>query len=106
PQHLGRGGWTWYTGSSGWMYIVGLEDILGFRIEKNKLIINPCIPKNWAEFSIRYRYKSTNYNIKVVNPSKVNKGVRKVYLDYSPVEDKCIELIDDGKEHIVLVEMG
>lgn len=106
PQHLGRGGWTWYTGSSGWMYIVGLEDILGFKIEKNKLIIDPCIPKNWGEFSIRYRHKSTNYNIKVVNPSKVNKGVRKVYLDYSPVEDKCIELIDDGKEHIVLVEMG
>jgi cyclic beta-1,2-glucan synthetase len=106
PQHLGRGGWTWYTGSSGWMYIVGLEDILGFRIEKNKLIINPCIPKNWGEFSIRYRYKSTNYNIKVTNPNKVNRGVKEIYLDNNLVEGKCIKLIDDGKEHEVLVEMG
>ncbi len=62
PQHLGRGGWTWYTGSSGWMYRVGLEDILGFRVEKDRLFINPCIPKDWEEYSIRYTYK-TPYTI-------------------------------------------
>jgi len=106
PQHLGRGGWTWYTGSSGWMYIVALEDILGFKIEKNTLLIDPCIPKNWAEFSIRYRYNSSTYNIKVINFNKVNKGVSKIYLDNNLIEDKSIKLIDDGKEHEIVVEMG
>ena len=105
-QHLGRGGWTWYTGSSGWMYIVGLEDILGFKVEKDKLIIDPCIPKVWEEYRIRYRYKDTDYNIKVINPNRVNKGVRKIYLDNNAVADEYVRLIDDKKEHEVLVEMG
>lgn len=106
PQHLGRGGWTWYTGSSGWMYIVGLEDILGFKIEQNKLIIEPCIPRTWDEYTIKYRYKNTSYNIKVINPNKINRGVKNIYLDGFKVEEKHINLVDDGKEHHVLVEMG
>ncbi|MCF6466681.1 GH36-type glycosyl hydrolase domain-containing protein [Clostridium sp. Cult2] len=106
PQHLGRGGWTWYTGSSGWMYIVGLEDILGFSIEKDKLFIDPCIPKDWQGFTIKYRYKNTKYNIEVKNPNKVNKGIKKITVNGMSMEDKYVELIDDGLEHIVLVEMG
>lgn len=105
-QHLGRGGWTWYTGSSGWMYIVGLEDILGFKVEKDKLIMDPCIPKAWEEYSIRYSYKNTKYLIKVINPHGVNKGVRKIYYDGKPFFDKYICLVDDGKEHEIYVEMG
>ncbi len=81
PQHLGRGGWTWYTGSSGWMYRVGLEDILGFRVEKDKLFIDPCIPKDWEGFGIKYRYNNTEYNIEVKNPNKVNRGVNSIIVD-------------------------
>jgi len=105
-QHIGRGGWTWYTGSSGWMYIVGLEDILGFKMEKDKLIIDPCIPKIWEEYKIRYRYKDTYYNIKIINPNRINRGVKKIYLDNRLITDKYIRLIDDKNEHEILVEMG
>ena len=103
PQHLGRGGWTWYTGSSGWMYKVGLENILGFKIEKNKLYINPCIPKDWEKYSIRYRYDSTNYNIEVNN---FNKGLGRILLDGVIREEGYIDLIDDGVEHFVVVNIG
>ena len=106
PQHLGRGGWTWYTGSSGWMYSVGLEDILGFRVEKDKLFINPCIPKDWEEYSIRYRYGSTYYNIEVKNPDKVNKGVSSIMVDGIAIKDKYINLADDGVEHLIEVKLG
>lgn len=106
PQHLGRGGWTWYTGSSGWMYRVGLEDILGFRVEKDKLFIDPCIPKDWEGFSIRYKYKNTEYNIEVKNPHRVNRGVNSIIVDGVFIEEECITLIDDGVEHFVAVELG
>lgn len=106
PQHLGRGGWTWYTGSSGWLYMVGLEDILGFSIERDKLFINPCIPKDWEGFTIEYRYKSTKYSIEVKNPDKVNRGVRRLLIDGVSIKDKWVKLIDDGLHHNIIVEMG
>ena len=105
PQHLGRGGWTWYTGSSGWMYRVGLEDILGFRVEEDKLFINPCIPKDWEGYSIRYTYGNAIYNIEVKNPDKINKGLRKIIVDGVVVGEGHINLVDDGVEHFVVVEM-
>lgn len=105
PQHKGRGGWTWYTGSSGWMYIVGLEDIIGFSIEKNRLYINPCIPKSWRGFNIRYRYGNTMYLIEVKNENKVNKGVKNIFVDNVEINEKFVELTDDGNEHHVLVNM-
>lgn len=105
-QHLGRGGWTWYTGSSGWMYTVGLEDILGFTLEKDKLFINPCIPKDWEGFSIEYKYKNTIYHIKVKNSDKVNSGVKNIYVDDTVVSDGYVSLMDDGEEHFIVVEMG
>ena len=106
PQHMGRGGWTWYTGSSGWMYIVGLEDILGFRVEKDKLYIDPCIPKDWEGFSIVYRFKNTKYNVEIKNPNRVNKGIKHLIVDGVSTDSKYIELIDDGLEHNIVVEMG
>ena len=105
PQHLGRGGWTWYTGSSGWMYKVGLENILGFRIEKNKLYIDPCIPKDWEKYSIRYRHGSTYYNIEVRNLNKINKGVSKIILDGVAIKEEYIDLVDDGVEHFISVSL-
>ena len=106
PQHQGRGGWTWYTGSSGWMYMVGLEDIIGFSIEGNRLYIDPCIPKNWESFKIRYKYKNTMYYIKVNNKNGVNKGIESVFADNVEIKEKFINLVDDGGKHYVLVNMG
>ncbi len=65
----GKGGWTWYTGSSSWFLKVGLENILGLKIENGILKINPCISSKWEEYSIRYRYKTNIYNIQVKNPN-------------------------------------
>jgi cyclic beta-1,2-glucan synthetase len=106
PQHLGRGGWTWYTGSSGWMYRVALEDILGFTKEGDKIFINPCIPKDWEEYSINYTHENTLYNIEVRNPDKVNKGVNQILVDGIAIEEKYVKLINDGKVHLVEVKMG
>ena len=73
-QHIGRGGWTWYTGAAGWMYRSALEYILGFQKTGDTLKIEPCIPKNWSEFEINYRYLETVYRIKVENPNGLGGG--------------------------------
>ena len=57
--HVGRGGWTWYTGSAGWMYRAGLESILGFQLQGSRLKIAPCIPANWPGFEIVFKYRSS-----------------------------------------------
>lgn len=92
---VGRGGWTWYTGSSSWYYRAGIENILGLKIEKGKLKIDPCIPSDWREYSIQYKYKSTLYNIKVKNLSEKNTGVEKIFINGK--EEKEIPLLDDGR---------
>ncbi|MBZ2174133.1 hypothetical protein K8M07_02615 [Schnuerera sp. xch1] len=106
PQHLGRGGWTWYTGSSGWMFRVGLEDILGFKIEEGKLFINPCIPKGWKGFKMKYKYKNTTYNIEIRNQNSVNKGINSIVIDGVPANEKYVELTNDGLKHFIQVDMG
>ena len=93
----GRGGWTWYTGSSGWMYTAGIEYILGLRVENNILKIKPCISKEWKEYKINYKYKNTIYHIVVRNPESKCTGVSKMYCNGSEVYNKEIELIDDGE---------
>ena len=77
----GRGGWTWYTGSAGWMYRAGLEGILGFHVQGNNLRIAPCIPARWPGFEITFIYRSTRYEICVDNPEGVSGGVGDVELD-------------------------
>jgi cyclic beta-1,2-glucan synthetase len=106
PPHAGRGGWTWYTGSSGWMYRLGLEAILGFRRVGQTLEINPCIPKKWPGYKVNYRFGSTCYRISVENPEKVNGGLQKVMMDGKPLSDSAIPLLDDGQVHEVQVVMG
>lgn len=108
-QHIGRGGWTWYTGSAGWLYNVGLEDILGFKVLEDKLFMNPCIPKSWEGFSIKYTYKNTVYNIEVENIEAENTDVKNttnstIKLDGNRVKDYVL-LEDDGVEHFVVVEL-
>jgi len=105
--HTGRGGWTWYTGSAGWMYRVGIEWILGFKLSHgNKLAIEPCIPPHWQEYAIDYRFKTTKYQIKIENPQGVMSGVKEIIVDGRKQEDRFIELLDDGSQHEVKIIMG
>jgi cyclic beta-1,2-glucan synthetase len=104
--HVGRGGWTWYTGSSSWMYQAGLEWILGFRLRGARLVIDPCIPHAWPGFSMAYRYRTTRYEIVVENPHRVSRGVSSLGLDGVRVEDAAIPLVDDGRTHRVDVVLG
>ncbi len=105
--HQGRGGWTWYTGSSGWMYRLGIEGILGLhRQGGNALRIDPCIPHSWQGYTLTYRHGQTRYVIQVENPDGVCRGVRSVTLDGNPLADGLIPLVDDGAEHQVTVRLG
>ena len=106
PPHSGRGGWTWYTGSGGWMYKAGLESILGFQKLGNKLLIDPCIPQKWPEYTIRYKYFESIYNITVKNPEGVNKGVKTIAEGSEKREGNILELVNDGKVHDIEVLMG
>jgi cyclic beta-1,2-glucan synthetase len=106
PPHTGRGGWTWYTGSSGWMYRVGTGEILGFRKDGDTLHISPCIPEDWSGFSMVYRFGNTKYNIEVQNPDRIQKGVKQVIFDGRDLKEMVIPLKDDGDNHQVTVVMG
>jgi cyclic beta-1,2-glucan synthetase len=105
--HVGRGGWTWYTGSAGWLYRAGVEWILGFRVHGTMLSIDPCIPRNWPGYSIEFRYHSATYRIKVENPSSVTRGVALAELDGKLLRGPAtIPLADDGAVHIVHIVLG
>ncbi len=107
PPHVGRGGWTWYSGSAGWLYRAGLEWILGFRVRGATLSVDPCIPRSWPSYSIRLRHLSSTYEIRVDNPSGVSHGVSSVSLDGKALSDHGnIPLVDDGAAHQVLVVLG
>ncbi len=108
PPHTGRGGWTWYTGSAGWLYRAGLESILGVRRRGAMLEIDPCIPKAWPGFEIVYRHGSARYEIAVVNPDGVSRGVARLELDGErlPGVRPGIPLADDGATHRVRVVLG
>ena len=102
--HLGRGGWTWYTGSASWLYRVGLEAILGFRKIGETLEIDPCVPSTWKEFSITYRYGDATYEIRVRNPSGISKGIASTIVD--GVGADRVKLAADGRRHSVEITMG
>ena len=104
--HIGRGGWSWYTGSAGWMYRAGLEYILGFQKNGDTLIMDPCIPQKWQEYAIQYKFMDTVYEIHVKNPQGLNKGVQSISLDGEVSVGNRIPLVNDGECHDVLVLMG
>jgi cyclic beta-1,2-glucan synthetase len=105
--HVGRGGWTWYTGAAGWLYRAGVEWILGFRVRGMSLTIDPCIPRNWPSYSMKFRYHSSLYNIQVENPSGVTRGVALTELDGKILPGAAhIPLADDGAVHIIHVVLG
>ena len=109
----GCAGWTWYTGAAGWMYQAGIEWILGLRRSGERLYICPCIPNQWPEFLVNYRYGNTRYLIAVKNPSRRSSGVTALQIDGQAIELKeqdikngpYVELHDDGQLHNVVVTM-
>jgi cellobiose phosphorylase len=107
--HVGRGGWTWYTGSASWYYRVAVRDILGLKLEAaggaRFLRIDPCVPKTWTSWTMTYRFGSSTYRIRVENPRGANRGVDGVTVEGIPVEGGLIALADDGLERDVLVTM-
>ena len=106
--HVGRGGWTWYTGSAGWMQRAGIEGILGFRIRGMSLHLDPCIPTMWPGFKIVFRYRSARYEIQVENPQNVSHGLVLVELDGFALtgSQSAIPLADDGRTHFIKVVLG
>jgi cyclic beta-1,2-glucan synthetase len=104
--HVGRGGWTWYTGSAAWSYRVAIETILGFTKRGASLTIDPRVSRAWPEFRIDYRYMNTTYEITVLNPSGVCSGVTRVEVDQRHVPGGTIDLVDDAALHRVIVTMG
>jgi cyclic beta-1,2-glucan synthetase len=106
--HNGRGGWTWYTGSAGWMYRSGLESILGFRLQGAMLHLAPCIPRSWSGFSITFRYHAARYEIAVDNPAGVGAGIARLEVDDVVQANNTghVELKNDGATHVVRVTLG
>ena len=102
--HTGRGGWTWYTGSAGWMYQLILESLLGLRLEADKLHFAPCVPGDWKSFKVHYRYLETVYHITVLQMSVVGGGSR-LMVDGVELRGPAISLVDDGRPHAVEVSI-
>jgi cellobiose phosphorylase len=104
PAHVGRGGWTWYTGSAGWMYRLILESLLGLRLEVDRLRFEPCLPPHWPSFTVHYRYRETHYRI-VVTQSQAADGAPSeamtVAVDGVFQPDAAVPLVDDGQAHTV-----
>jgi cyclic beta-1,2-glucan synthetase len=108
PPHVGRGGWTWYTGAAGWMYRAAIESILGFRLRGSTLHLDPCIPRAWPSYEITFRYHSARYTISVENPRRVPRGIAAVEVDGVRLDLGIAEipLTDDGTTHHVRVVLG
>jgi cyclic beta-1,2-glucan synthetase len=101
PTHMGRGGWTWYTGSAGWMYRAGVEGILGFRLRGAVLSIDPVIPRAWPAYEIVFRYHAAEYAITVENPRGANRGATAAELD-----GVALPVTEGGTAEIGLVQAG
>ena len=104
--HTGRGGWTWYTGSAGWMYRLLIETLLGLNREGNRLRLAPRLPRSWTTCKIHYRYQQTLYHVTITKtPDALAKSVQTI-LDGNPIVDGWISLEDDGHEHFVEIRLG
>ncbi len=107
--HIGRGGWSWYTGSAGWMYRLIMESLLGLRLEADRLHLAPCLPADWPGFKIHYRYRETVYHIAVTQMDAGDtapRGVTRLMVDGVEYFDKVIPLLDDRREHRVEVTVA
>ena len=103
--HIGRGGWTWYTGSSGWMYRLITESLLGLTLDVNKLRFDPRPPKAWPSYKVHYRHHGTFYHINIINTGPGN-AIQTLMLDGKRQPDHCIQLIDDHVSHEVEITLA
>ena len=103
--HVGRGGWTWYTGSSGWMYRLILESLLGLRLEIERLYFSPCLPADWRQFSLTYRFRTSSYRITVLQSMDGDAGTAGITVDGVVCDGDYVPLVDDGAEHRVEVRI-
>ncbi|HPY40266.1 MAG TPA: protein ndvB, partial [Thiolinea sp.] len=99
--HTGRGGWTWYTGSAGWLYRLITESLLGLRRHANTLSFKPCLPQHWTDFTLQYRFHNTLYHIHVLQEQREG-----VWMSVDGVEQREVVLWDDGVEHYVEVRVA
>jgi cyclic beta-1,2-glucan synthetase len=106
PMHVGRGGWTWYTGSAGWMYQAAVGALLGLRVHAATFTIDPCIPTQWPGYSLVWMRGRTRYEVTVTNPHKTSRGVASAELDGRPVDPAAIPIHDDGGTHRVTIELA
>jgi len=105
PPHVGRGGWSWYTGSAGWMQRAGVKAILGLRIRGALLHVDPCIPRDWPGFEATVVWHSARYRVVVGNPDKVCRGVGSIRLDGADLAAGTVPLLDDGSAHLAEVTL-
>jgi cyclic beta-1,2-glucan synthetase len=106
PLHLGRGGWTWYTGSAGWLYRLGIEFILGLTRRGATFALDPCIPASWPGYSMTWHFGHARYEINVTNPDRQCRGIAQATLDGTAVDASAIPLMDDGRVHEVRIVLG
>ena len=105
-EYYGRGGWTWYTGSSQWLHRVATHWILGIRPQLNGLWIDPSIPSAWSGFKMTRKFRNAIYEIHVKNPTHINKGINSISLDGKPYESQLLPIFNDGQSHTVELIMG
>jgi cyclic beta-1,2-glucan synthetase len=106
PMHVGRGGWTWYTGSAGWMYQAAIRGLLGLHRNGSTLRIDPCIPAVWPHYSLDWTIGRTRYRFTVLNPEHRSHGVASAEVDGVRVNPGAVPLVDDGGVHAVTIVLG
>ena len=104
--HTGRGGWTWYTGSAGWMYRLLLETLLGVNLEGDQLRLTPSLPRKWSTFTLHYRYRQTHYHITVTRLPAARPGGSRLVLDGQSLPGNAISLLDDRRDHFVELQVS
>jgi len=106
-QHEGRGGWTWYTGSAGWMYRLIVESLLGLRRETDRLFVEPVLPAGWTDHALHYRYHQTTYHLQFrkARDAQGKMVVSRLVRDGQPQTGQAIVLENDGNEHRIEIEL-
>jgi cellobiose phosphorylase len=104
--HTGRGGWSWYTGSAGWMYRLLLETLLGVNLEGDQLRVTPNLPRTWSTFTLHYRYRQTPYHIRIIRLPANLPGGSQLSLDGQELAGNTIPLLDDHREHSVEMQLS
>jgi cellobiose phosphorylase len=104
--HLGRGGWTWYTGSAGWMYRLLIETLLGVNLEGDRLRLAPRLPESWTTYKIHYRYRQTVYHITIARLAADSADVNRLTLDGQEIPGTTLPLLDDHQEHFVEMKVS